>query len=79
MDESIMVTITDELIESGKSAAGGYSKAQLAALGVAWPPISGWKSQIIGKQITSDAAARFVAGRGEKAEERGKPADLFDQ
>jgi len=48
MGEPVMVTITDELIESGKSAAGGYSKAQLALLGVAWPPISGWKRPIIG-------------------------------
>lgn len=79
MDESGMVTITDELIESGKSAAGGYSKSQLALLGVAWPPVSGWKKQAIGSQITSDAAARFVAGRGGNAKEKGGTAGLFDQ
>lgn len=78
MNEAAMVTITDDLIESGKSAAGGYSKAQLASLGVAWPPVSGWKKQVIGRQITSDAAARFVGGRGGKDESQGKKADLFD-
>lgn len=36
--ETTIVTITDDLIESGKSAVGGYSKAQLALLGVAWHP-----------------------------------------
>jgi hypothetical protein len=79
MNESVMVTITDDLIESGKSVAGGYSKAQLVLLGVAWPPVTGWKKQIIGSQITSDAAARFVAGRGGKVETQGKTGDLFDQ
>jgi hypothetical protein len=79
MNESEMVTITNELIESGKSPAGGYSKAQLALLSVAWPPHSGWKRQVVGGQITSDAAAEFVAGRGVIAGGKGKTTDLFNQ
>jgi hypothetical protein len=79
MNELMMVTITDDLIESGKSAAGGYSKAQLALLGVTWPPVSGWKQQVIGRQITNDAAAKFVAGRGGKAGSQGQTGDLFAQ
>jgi hypothetical protein len=79
MNTSMMVTITNELIESGKSAAGGYSKAQLALLGVTWPPLSGWKKRVIGSQITSDEAARFVAGRGGSVESQGQTGDLFDQ
>jgi len=78
MNESVMVTISDELIESGKSAAGGYSRAQLALLGVAWPPVSGWKRQVFGAQITKEAAADFVAGRGGKVASQGKMGDLFD-
>jgi len=66
MSEPSVVTITDDFIESGKSAAGGFNKAQLALLGVAWPPMSGWKTDVVGKQITPDAAARFLAGRGTK-------------
>lgn len=79
MNETAMVTITNDLIESGKSAAGGYSKAQLALLGVAWPPISGWKRQVIGRQITSYEATSFVAGRGGSTESQGQTDDLFDQ
>lgn len=64
MSEPNMVTITDDFIERGKSVAGGFSKAQLALLGVAWPPVSGWKAEIVGKRLASDAAARFLADRG---------------
>ena len=75
----MIVTITDDLIESGKSAAGGYSKAQLALLGVAWPPVSGWKKDVIGRQITSDAAAKFMAIQGGKAKSQGETGELFGQ
>lgn len=61
-----MATITDDFIESGKSVAGGFSKVQLALPDVAWPPVSGWKAEVVGKRITADAAARFIAGRGTK-------------
>jgi len=77
MSEPMMVTITAELIDSGKSAAGGYSRAQLALLGVAWPPVSGWKRQVIGTQITREAATDFVAGRGGKVARHGKMG-VFD-
>jgi hypothetical protein len=66
MNETEMVTITDDLIEGGKSAVGGYSKAQLALLGVTWPPLRGWKKGIVGKQITKDAATRFLTDGGGK-------------
>lgn len=79
MPKISLVTITDSLIESGKSASGGYSKAQLAVLGVPWPPVSGWKKDVIGRQITSDAFAKFVAGGGGKGESHGKTGELFDQ
>ena len=58
------VTITDELIRSGQSDAGGWNRAQLDLLGVAWPPAHGWKIKIIGKPISADTAAKFLALRG---------------
>jgi hypothetical protein len=36
-----------ELIESLKSAKGGYTKQALATIGVSWPPKSGWKANFI--------------------------------
>lgn len=66
MSEPNMVLITDDFIESGKSTAGGFSKAQLALLGIPWPPVGGWKAVVVGQKISSDAASRFLAGRGTK-------------
>jgi hypothetical protein len=54
------VRITPELIEAGKSNRGGWSKAQLTILGVAWPPAAGWKARVIGQLITRADADRFV-------------------
>jgi len=39
----------EEYLNSLKSPAGGYSKATLDTLGVAWPPRKGWKQEIIDK------------------------------
>jgi hypothetical protein len=58
------VSITDELIEAGKSKRGGWSKAQLAILGVPWPPESGWKQKVRGRTISQSEAERFVTLRG---------------
>ena len=58
-----MISVTDELIEAGKSERGGWTKAQLAILGVAWPPESGWKRKAIGEKIPQAEAWRFVALR----------------
>jgi hypothetical protein len=33
-------------VEAAKSPAGGWSKKQLAAWGVEWPPQSGWRREL---------------------------------
>ena len=52
--------ITNEFIELGKSAKGGYSKYKLNLLGVPWPPISGWKETLIGKEIPDKIAVEYT-------------------
>ncbi len=49
--KDLKITITPELIQSLMSEKGGWSKAALEVLGVDWPPQSGWKSKIRGKQV----------------------------
>ena len=58
--------ITRNLLNSGASGAGGWTKEQLALLGVVWPPVSGWPGRIIGTEISDADAERFVALRGHK-------------
>ena len=59
--------ITHQLIESGMSDMGGWSRNQLALIGVPWPPKRGWKSRIVGNDISDSSAARFVAMRKTKS------------
>jgi hypothetical protein len=59
-----LVTVTAELIAAGRSERGGWSKAQLALLGVPWPPPAGWKAEVIGRAISKPDADRFVQLRG---------------
>ena len=56
----------------GRSERGGWTKDQLALLGVTWPPEAGWIYRVMGDQITEEAARAFLqrptsrlpAGRG---------------
>jgi hypothetical protein len=48
VDDAIRYPSWDE-IEAAKTPAGGFTKAQLAAWGVSWPPKSGWKYVLIEK------------------------------
>ena len=58
-----MTLITAEFIEAGKSASGGWSRAQLQILGVAWPPPKGWKTVVVGKSIKEADAKLFLSLR----------------
>ena len=42
-----MKTPSPEEIEAAKTPAGGWTRAQLAEWGVAWPPQKGWKKHLI--------------------------------
>jgi len=47
--------LTREEVEAGRSAAGGFTRAQLAAWGVPWPPPAGWLQALLGREDGSDA------------------------
>ena len=38
-----------EKIESLKTEQGGWTKEALQSLGVSWPPVKGWKDDLLGK------------------------------
>jgi hypothetical protein len=44
-----MLPAADE-IEAARSPAGGWSRDQLAAWGVSWPPPKGWKAELLRQQ-----------------------------
>lgn len=44
--EQLPVLPSPDDIEAARTPAGGFTRAQLAAWGVAWPPPKGWKRQL---------------------------------
>jgi hypothetical protein len=59
--------VTQDLIQQGRSDAGGWSRAQMALIGVAWPPVSGWRLMAVDRAISDDDARKFVALKDRKA------------
>lgn len=55
-----MVVVTNQFIESGMSDVGGWTRKQIQALGIAWPPREGWKQRLEGVEIPDEDAARFL-------------------
>jgi hypothetical protein len=58
-----MITLTSELIHKHKTANGGWTRAQVEALGVKWKPTPGWIKRLNGTQITCEQMTAFVEGR----------------
>ena len=64
--------ITEEFLELGKSAAGGWNKPQIEILGLTWPLAHGWKNKVIGKYISPDAAVEFMRLKGKTKRSRNR-------
>jgi len=61
--------VTKEYIHKNKSPKGAWSRKQLAALGVDWPPAKGGKNRVIGNVIDDQNAAVFECrGKAKKGE-----------
>jgi hypothetical protein len=66
--------LTHEHINSAKTLKGGWTKAQLEVIGIAWPPANGWQHSVIGKEISDADYQRFR----ELASVRAKPNKYRD-
>lgn len=51
--------LTHELIHAAKTQKGGWTKAQLEVIGVSWPPVNGWRHNVVGKEISEADYQRF--------------------
>lgn len=58
------ITLTKIRLEKAKTKAGGYTKKQLALLGLSWPPNKGWVARLTGTQITLQQFISFVEAGG---------------
>lgn len=62
------MTITKEWLEANMKGGVGINKGQCYALGISYPPPSKWKRNIIGKEISDEAAEAFCTA--ESGEDR---------
>lgn len=75
-----MLKLTHELIEAGatklKGKPCGWSRKQLAILGVPWPLVKGWKSKLVGVEIPEAWYEEFLSLRGKRKARRDRALDL---
>jgi hypothetical protein len=56
--------VTDRwLMNHSTNGSSGWTRKQLQALGVSWPPTAGWKSGLIGKRITAAQRRDFESAK----------------
>lgn len=58
-----MVKITEEYLDQHRTESGAWTMSQFKALGVAWPPTSGWRARIVGQEIDENRAKAFEDGK----------------
>ena len=51
--------ITRLWITDNKTKKGAWTKLQLRAIGIPWPPVSGWIQRAVGREITEDQQLAF--------------------
>ncbi len=63
------VTLTEWMIDNAATNGCGYTRQQLAAVGVPWPPAKGWKRGLVGKSVPLSGYYTFCKVGGKKASE----------
>jgi len=77
--------VTQEWLNAWRTPKGGFTRLQLACLGVSWPPSCLWHKQVIGMDISDDVVKAFVDARLKRksgipyATEKSKPGIFADQ
>ncbi len=61
------VILTPEAIhQAATDGYSGWTKVQLAALGISWPPPKGWLRKMAGKPVPMKNWLKFLALKGKK-------------
>ena len=57
--EDATIKLTEEIIEAARTPNGGFTKSQLAAIGIDWPPPQDWINEKVGTMITPTQLEAF--------------------
>lgn len=68
--------ITKEFIENGATNKVGITCTQFKLLGVGYPPMSGWKKKIIGKELDDHKADLYLRMKGVDSKKASKRVSL---
>lgn len=60
-NECKQIKITRDLLDSGRSSRGAWSKAQVVALGLAYPPKHGWPKRLVGEFLDESKVLEFLS------------------
>lgn len=58
--------VTKKYLLDNRTEKGAWTRSQILALGVNWPPEKGWQTDVIGARLTDEQAAEFEAKRPAK-------------
>lgn len=65
--------LTYELINAAKTPFGAWTRAQIEALGVAWPPTAGWQKGVVGREVSEEEYKLFCELASKR---RSKPKEV---
>ena len=61
-----------QLLMQYRTPKGAWTRVQIEALGIAWPPTTGWIDRVMGKELTDEQFRQF---QGKAPQQQGC---LFD-
>lgn len=53
--------ITRQYIMDHRTERGSWTRPQIEALGIKWPPRKGWINEVVGKELSEDKRKAFEA------------------
>ena len=57
--ENAAMQVTREFLMAHRTARGAWTRAQLQALGLQWPPLQGWLDSVVGQELTDAQVEQF--------------------
>ena len=52
--------LTRELLMRHRTPKGAWTKTQMLAIGLTWPPKPGWREGVVGKRLTDQQFHQFT-------------------
>ena len=72
------VMITREYIMKHRTKRGAWTRVQILALGIEWPPTQGWIDEIVGNVLSPERAKEFETGKNTNAKKARRLPNLED-